>query len=83
MESNRRYTRINPNPECTLVYLDLEKLVTWRNLRKRQIYSSPGNPKLETYHFVVHVGSESLDLFNMHVESTYVSKLPPKPLIDL
>jgi hypothetical protein len=83
MASNRRYTRRNPDPEHTPVYSDPEKLVTWRNLRERQISSPPGNPNLETSHFVVHVGSESLELVDIPVDSTSTTKLPPEPLIDL
>jgi hypothetical protein len=65
MESNRRYTRSNPDPEHTPVYSDPEKLVTWRNIRERQISSPPGNPNLEASHSVVHVGSEYFELVDI------------------
>jgi hypothetical protein len=57
--------------------------MTWRNLRERQISSPPGNPNLGASHYVVHVGSEFLDLVDISVDSIYASKLPPEPLIYL
>jgi len=83
MASNRRFTKRNPYTERTLVYYELEKLVTCRNLKECQVLSPPGNPNFETFHSIVHVGSEYLELVDIHVDSIYVAKLPPKPLIYL
>jgi hypothetical protein len=83
MASNRRYTRRNPDLERTPVYSDPEKLVTWRNIRERQISPSSGNPNLETFPSVVRRGSEYFELIDIPVDSTSSTKLPPEPLIDL
>jgi hypothetical protein len=83
MESNRIYTRRNPDPEHTPVYSDPEKLVTWRNLREHQVSSPPGNPNLGASHSFVHVGSEFLELVDISVDSISTTKLPLEPLIDL
>jgi hypothetical protein len=47
MVSNKRYTRNNLDPEHAPVYSDLEKLVTWRNIRERQIYPCSSKPNLK------------------------------------
>jgi len=84
MASKIIYTRRNPDPKHTLVYSDLENLVTWRNIIEHQIYFPLGNPNLENYASVIHVGRKSLELDDIPIaDSNSASNLPPEPLIDL
>ena len=83
MESNKIHCRINPDPKCTPVYSDPENLMTYRNLRERQIYFPPCSLNLGASNYVVHVCSKFLETIDIFVDSISVSKLPLEPLIDM
>jgi len=68
--------RSNLDPSQISVYLDLEKLVTWRNIREHPISSTLDNPYLETSPSVFHKSIKSIDLIDILVDSHSASNLP-------
>jgi hypothetical protein len=65
LASARRYTKIHPDPDQVPVYSDLEKLVTWRNIREGQISFFSGKLNPEISPSTIHQSVESIDLIDI------------------